>query len=100
MTPYQLNQVHRGRGDRLAVGPYLLLGRLGRGGMGEVFKARHRKLGRLAALKLIRADLLGSRNAVARFLREIEAAARLDHPNVVRAYDAGEAGGTLYLVME
>src|SRR4051812_28943459 len=79
MTAYQLNQVNRGRGARLAVGPYLLLKRLGRGNMGEVLKARYRWLNRLTALKLIRADRLGKRDAVSRFLREMEASARLDH---------------------
>ncbi len=94
MTVFQVNQVHRGQGQNLMVGPYLLLERLGKGGMGEVFKARHVRMRRTVALKLVRP----ARRA--RFLREIEVAARLDHPNVVRAYDAGELAGDYYLVME
>jgi len=100
MTPYQLNQVHRGQGNRLVIGPYLLLERLGRGGMRDVFKARHRRLGRITALKLIRAARLGTPRAARRFLREVQAAGRLDHPNVVHAYDAAQEGETLYLAME
>jgi serine/threonine-protein kinase len=100
LTPYQVNQASLGREHRLSVDHYVLLARVGRGSTGEVFKARHRLMGRLAAVKLIHAERLASPNAVARFLREAEAAARLNHPNVVHAYDAGQAGGTYYLAME
>jgi WD40 repeat protein/serine/threonine protein kinase len=100
LTPYQVNQLAQGRGRRLSLGQYVLLERLGEGGMGEVFKARHRKLGRLVALKIIRKDRLANDLAVKRFCREIQAAAHLEHPNVVRAYDADEADGTHFFAME
>lgn len=73
---------------------------LGRGGMGMVYRARHRMMHRPVALKLIRSDLLASPEAVERFRREVRAAARLAHPNVVSAYDAEEVGGVHFLVME
>ena len=100
LTPYQINQIFLGRGAGLVLGPYVLLERLGEGGMGEVFKARHQKLGRVVALKLIRKDRLDNPAAVRRFHREVQAAAQLEHPNIVRAYDAGEAGGAHFFVME
>jgi WD40 repeat protein/serine/threonine protein kinase len=100
LTPYQVNQLVQGRGRLLSLGPYIVLERLGEGGMGEVFKARHRKLGRLVALKVIRNDRLANENAVRRFRREIQAAAHLEHPNVVRAYDADEADGIHFFAME
>jgi serine/threonine-protein kinase len=100
MTPYQLNQVHRGRARRLVLGPYLLLERLGRGAMGEVLKARHRRLGRLAALKIIHSNLVADAGSLARFEREVEAAARLDHLHIAHAYDAGREGDNLFLAME
>ena len=68
--------------------------------MGQVFKARNWKLGRVVALKLIRKERLDNPDAVRRFQREIRAAAQLDHPNIVRACDADEVGGTHLLVME
>jgi eukaryotic-like serine/threonine-protein kinase len=100
MTPWQVRRVYRGRGASLRVGSYLLLERLGQGGMGEVFKARHARLGRLTALKLLRADRLAEGGGVRRFRREVQAAARLDHPNVVHAYDAGQTRGGYFLAME
>ena len=100
LTPFQVNQLFRGKGHELILGPYLILERLGEGGMGRVFKAVHRKMGRVAALKVIRQEHLSNARAVRRFYREIRAAARLDHPNVVHAYDAGSAGRTHYIVME
>jgi serine/threonine-protein kinase len=100
LTPYQVNQLFQGRGDGLVLGQYVLLERLGEGGMGQVFKARHHGLGRVVALKLIRKDRLTSPGAVRRFHHEIQAAARLGHPNVVQAYDAGEVNGQHFYIME
>jgi serine/threonine-protein kinase len=100
LTPYQVNQLFRPDGRPLLVGSYVLLDKLGEGGMGAVFKARNWKLGRVVAMKLIRKDRLDSDLAVKRFRREIQAAAQLDHPNIVHAYDADEAGGVHFLVME
>jgi eukaryotic-like serine/threonine-protein kinase len=100
LTAWQLNRVYRGRGATLTVGSYRLLGRLGRGGMAEVFLAAHARLGRLVALKLLAPDRLGRGGGAGRFLREVRAAARLDHPNAVHAYDAGRAGDSYYLAME
>jgi WD40 repeat protein/serine/threonine protein kinase len=100
LTPYQANQLLKGHGADLVLGPYQLLERLGEGGMGQVFKARHCKLGRVVALKVIHPECLADADSVRRFRREIQAAAQLDHPHVVRAYDAGEAGGRHFLVME
>ena len=100
LTAYQINQLFLGRAADLVLGPYVLLERLGEGGMGQVFKARHRSLGRLTALKVVREEYLAHPNALPRFQREIQAASQLDHPNVVRALDADQAGGTYYFAME
>jgi serine/threonine protein kinase len=81
------------------LGEYELLERLGSGGMGEVYKARHRRLNKLVALKLLPADSPDLQERVARFVREMQAVGPLDHPNVVEAFDAGEEGGKSYLVM-
>ncbi len=99
-TVYQVNQVLAGRGRELQLGQYLLLERLGEGGMGQVFKARHRKMNRIAALKVMRRDKLNNNEAVRRFFREVQAAATLDHPNIVAAYDADEVDGTYFFAME
>jgi eukaryotic-like serine/threonine-protein kinase len=90
------------------MGSYRLGELLGRGGMGEVYKATHRMLARPAAIKLIQPEVLATRDrasaqvAVARFRREAEAAAKLRSPHTVELYDFGvtEDGGALYLVME
>lgn len=70
------------------------------GGMGDVFKARHRLMQRTVALKVIRAELMDRVAAVERFEREVWAAAQLSHPNIVTAFDADRAGGNHFLVME
>src|SRR5262249_37371681 len=100
LTSFQVNEIYRGRGKTLSVGPYLLLELLGQGGMGKVFKAQHRLMRRLAAVKLLHPGVLARFGGTDRFLREVEAAARLDHPNVVHAYDVGFAGDAPYLAME
>src|SRR5581483_7094027 len=86
--------------DRPVLPGYEVLEPLGRGGMGEVYKARHLRLDRLVALKVIRADLLLDADAVRRFQREARAAAKLAHPNIVTVHDAAEFGGKHFLVME
>src|SRR4051794_14836413 len=100
LTPFQITRLNAGRGPELLLGSYILLERLGEGGMGQVFKARNWKLGRVVALKLIRQERLGNPDAVRRFQREVRSAAALSHPNIVHAFDADEVGGTHLLVME
>ena len=100
LTPYQINQLLQGRGDQLLLGSYVLLEKLGEGGMGQVFKARNWKLGRVVALKVIRKERIDNPDAVRRFQREIRAAAALDHAHIVRALDADEVAGAHLLVME
>ena len=79
---------------------YRVLSVLGAGGMGSVYLAEHRLMERQVALKVIRPDLLDNLALVERFRREVKAAARLAHPNIVAAYDAEQAGGLQMLVME
>ncbi|MFQ5732913.1 MAG: protein kinase [Planctomycetaceae bacterium] len=73
---------------------------IGQGGMGAVYKAEHRHMKRTVALKVINPKLVAGRTAVERFRREVEAAARLHHPNIVTAFDAELAGDAHFLVME
>ena len=77
-----------------------ILGEVGRGGMGVVYKARQDRLKRLIALKMIRSDWHGNPEHLARFEIEAEAVARLNHPNIVRIYEIGKAGGVAYVVLE
>lgn len=81
-------------------GPYQLVERLGGGGMGIVYLARHRDLGRHVALKLVRPERLYFADARERFKREVEAVARLEHPGCVQIHQVGEAEGVPYFAME
>jgi serine/threonine protein kinase len=100
LTPYQAAHLLHAKARRLLVGPYIVLDRLGGGSMGRLYKARHRDLGRLAALKVLRRDCLADAQFVARFRQEVAALARLEHPHIVRAYDALYYGKQTALVME
>lgn len=100
LTVYQMNQVLQNKTAGLNLGPYVLLDRLGEGGMGAVFKARHRVMNRIVALKVIRKEKVANPDSVRRFQREIQAAAQLHHPNIVIAHDAAHSGDTHFLVME
>jgi hypothetical protein len=79
-----------------SLGEYDLLERLGGGGMGDVYLARHRRLDRLVAMKVLSGHREPSPQARARFLREMKALAALEHAGVVEALDAGECDGTVY----
>jgi uncharacterized protein (TIGR03067 family) len=79
---------------------YRILGHLGAGGMGAVFKAEHLIMQRIVALKVINRSLVANPAMVDRFRREAQAAARLSHPNIVHAHDADQAGEAHFLVME
>jgi serine/threonine-protein kinase len=100
LTEFQANQLLEGRGAYLWVGDYLLLEPLGEGGSGQVFKARHATMRRLAAVKLIRRDMVNGSRTMERFYREIEALGRLRHPNIIEAYGAGESGLVHFFAME
>src|SRR5207247_8198334 len=94
------SQLAAGRGKELTIGPYRVLDRLGEGAMGQVYKAHHAVMRRTVALKVIRKEYLADPTAVARFYKEVQAAAQLVHPNIVLAYDAGQAGAIHYFAME
>src|SRR5690349_12833211 len=100
ITRFQADRLAGREHGPLTMGPYVLLDRLGAGGMGEVFKARHRLMDRVVALKVIRADRHAGAEMVARFRREIQATARLSHPNIVVAHGADQVGETCFYVME
>jgi serine/threonine protein kinase len=100
LTSYQAAAVYQQKSRGLLIGNYLILDKLGQGGMGMVFKARHRRLGRVGALKILPPSFARDRSAVLRFRREVEAAGRLKHPNVVAALDADEDRGVHFLVMD
>ena len=85
-------------GTRL--GPYELVRKLGQGGMGAVYEARHHKLGKTFALKVLPGGFASNRAALTRFEREMQAIGKLDHPHIIKATDADEWQGTHYLVME
>lgn len=82
------------------IGNYDLLTELGRGGMGVVYKAQDRRLGRLVALKVILAGGHAGSTERKRFQFEVEASARLQHANIVQVYEVGEDGGRPYMSME
>ena len=79
---------------------YRIEERIGRGGMGVVYRAEHLNLRRRAAIKIIAPDLAESSGFRERFTREARIAAALQHPNIVTVYDAGEVDGLLYLAMQ
>lgn len=100
LTDYQVEELVEGRLSRLVLGNYVLQRCIGQGGMGQVYEAIHKKMERRVALKVMHAKQTGDPQIVRRFQREVRAAARLQHPNIVTAFDAGESDGIHFLVME
>jgi serine/threonine protein kinase len=100
LTAYQASLLSQGQHKGLVFGDYLVLDKLGEGGMGLVYKAQHKVLRRTVALKVLHPAVTQSEEAVRRFHREVEAIARLAHPNIITAYDASTQDGTYFLAME
>jgi serine/threonine-protein kinase len=100
LTKYQAQAIYRGKTKGLVLGDYVVLDQLGQGGMGVVYKAQHRMMERVVALKVLTPGAVRKQESVERFFREVKAAARLSHPNIVTAHDAREHEGTHCLVME
>jgi len=100
LTKFQAQAIYQRKTRGLVVGNYVVLDKLGKGGMGAVYKAQHKRMKRVVALKMLPSSATKSADAVKRFQREVEAAAKLSHPNIVTAYDADEAKGVHFLVME
>lgn len=99
LTDFQASVLIDGQ-RKLLIDKYVVLDVLDAGGMGTVFKAVHRPMHRLVAIKMISQQILASQEQVRRFRREVRVAATLEHPNIVRAYDADESNGMHFLVME
>src|SRR5579863_9779988 len=101
VTRWQLEQLGRGQtGFFIDQGRYLLLSLIGQGGMGAVYKARHVRMGRDVALKVIAARRVTDRGLVDRFRREVEVCSKLQHEHIVQAHDVGIHAGALFLVLE
>jgi eukaryotic-like serine/threonine-protein kinase len=101
LTKFQARRLLGGVTEGFILGQYRILEELGRGGMGHVYKAVHQTMGRFVALKLLAPRLTQTERARELFRREVLAAAKLSHPNIVTAFDASRADEPrVYLVME
>lgn len=100
LTEFQAHTILDPHGQRLGLGQYVLLDKIGQGGMGSVFKALHRHMRREVAIKVLHADLAESHDALQRFQREMRAGGKLNHPHIVPTLDADQVGDTMFLVME
>ena len=85
---------------RVLDGRYRVLGRIGAGGMGAVYRVEHVRLGKIAAMKVLHKDTETDREMVRRFWLEAQSVSRLNHPNIVQTFDFGQWNGAFYLVME
>jgi serine/threonine-protein kinase len=100
LSVYQARRFLNNKSHGLVVGRYVILDRIGSGSMGRVYKAHHQMMDRVVALKIIAPEIALNEKVVARFQREMKLVGRLDHPNVVRAFDADQINKVLYIVME
>ena len=100
LTSFQDRRVREGHIKGLVLGSYLVLDAIGQGANGIVFRARHRRMTRTVALKMMPPAMLQNETAAKRFHREVEAMSRVSHPNIVTAFDAGEDKGACFLILE
>jgi len=100
LTSWQLEQLRRGKHKGFILGKYRLLRHLGAGGMSHVYLAEHSTLHHKVAIKVLPSDRVDQSSYLARFEREAQASARLNHPNICRAFDLDSYGSTHFIVME
>jgi eukaryotic-like serine/threonine-protein kinase len=100
LTAYQVRLLFTDRWEEMTVGPYVILDRLGEGGVSEVFKAWDTLRGRAVALKVLRQHLSGQSAALREFQRELQTVTRLSHPNIIKTFDANQVGALHYFAME
>jgi serine/threonine protein kinase len=100
LTRYQADSILAGKIKALVLGQYVILNQIGKGGLGRVYKAMHKTMNRVVAIKVLAPKLVQTEHAKRLFQREVLATAKLQHPNIVTAYDASTKGGRYYLVME
>lgn len=100
LTQYQYKKLRNGRPLELVFGPFLILDKIGEGGMGKVYKAIHTGSRLIVALKVVRPQLMSNKTVLKRYEREAKAARALDHPNIVGLIDADEVNGRYYIAME
>jgi serine/threonine-protein kinase len=100
LSIWQAQQLMAGRSSGFKINRYTLIEMIGQGGMGRVYLAKDTRLNRRVALKILSPDRMNNPRAIARFQREARVGAQLQHENLVRIYDEGEANGKCYLVME
>lgn len=100
LSDFQIETIEHDGPDALLLSDYVLLDRIGSGGMGEVYRAVHRVMRREVAIKRLKTGSVDVPGLADRFMREVRTAAKLSHPNIVAAYDAGEDEAGCYLVME
>ena len=100
LTPYQADRLAAGKYKGFLLGGYVILDKIGTGGMGQVFLAEHAAMRRRVAIKVLPAPVADDPVARERFHREARSAAALDHPNIIRVFDMNREGRLLYLVME
>jgi len=99
-TLFQVSALTSGRPSRLVYGNYILIDKVASGGMGDVYKGVDRRSGDIAVVKVLPAAAAVDPELSRRFQREIELLSAVEHPNIVRAFDAGEANGSPFLAME
>ena len=100
ITAFQAGELRNQRVADLVMDNYLILDRLGEGGMGTVFRARHKRMRRIVAIKVLNPEIQENPDHLQRFQREIETLARLNHPGVIQAYDANFGTSGFFLVLE
>ena len=100
LTRFQAERLLAGRADGFVLGQYVLLDQVGRGSMSRVYKAKHRTMNRPVAIKVLSSELTRTAADREAFQREIRAAGKLAHTNIVTAYDANELADRFYLVLE